>query len=507
MLRRLVANTGSNLMLMLVSMVVTFIMAPIYLRMLGHHDYGLREMIMALVGYMGILDLGLRPTVSRFAASLNAVSDHEGMKKVYASSFFFLGLVGLSIGAFFAVWALTFPSVLNPEGADETTKYTLFLLFIAIQIVFLFPQHVAESYLEGLQLYYLKNLINMIFSVGTAISVYTMITPDNGLLLLTGFVAFATFLKLIIFTGILFRPAHGRLFPSPGWFSVSHLRELFTFGIKSMVQGAAHKVETLSDKLVLGTILGPAVVPTYTIPATLVEYLRNFFSTLTHAFMPFFSDLDARGERDRILSIYLTASKLVVGLLFPMAVGLCIIASPFIDIWMNGEFDPGIVDGIVLLLVVKAVTSRLDPFGSRYLTAINQHGIYAKLLPVAALMNLLLSIWFVVELGIIGAAMGSVLPVFLFLPFFLRKVTGSLGISVAHYLRVCVLPAVVPALIMGLLITYVRVSDGMETYLGIVLSVGLGALVYMPIFWFVSCSTTERRMLVGHAGRVVGSHG
>ncbi|WP_172408462.1 hypothetical protein [Marinobacter sp. es.048] len=36
-------------------------MAPIYLKMMGHHDYGLREMVLALVGYMGDAGLGHAP--------------------------------------------------------------------------------------------------------------------------------------------------------------------------------------------------------------------------------------------------------------------------------------------------------------------------------------------------------------------------------------------------------------------------------------------------------------
>ena len=125
MLKRLLVNTGSNMAQLVVSMVVTFVMAPIYLKMMGHHDYGLREMVLALVGYMGMLDLGMRPTVSRFASMHNALKDRESLLTVYACSIAFLGVVGTLLGAFFWTWAISFPEVLNPECSDEKLKYTL----------------------------------------------------------------------------------------------------------------------------------------------------------------------------------------------------------------------------------------------------------------------------------------------------------------------------------------------------------------------------------------------
>ena len=165
MLKQLIVNTGSNMAQLFVSMVVTFVMAPIYLKMMGHHDYGLREMVLAIVGYMGMLDLGMRPTVSRFASMHNALRDRESLLIVYSSSLVFLTIVGTFLGAFFWVWAISFPEVLNPEGGDERVKYTLFLLLVGAQIFFSFPMFVAESYLEGLQRYYIKNMINIAIAI------------------------------------------------------------------------------------------------------------------------------------------------------------------------------------------------------------------------------------------------------------------------------------------------------------------------------------------------------
>lgn len=481
---------------LIVSMVVTFIMAPIYLKLMGHYDYGLREMILALVGYMGMLDLGMRPTVSRFVSMHNAQKSRDELLTVYACALAFLGMVGLLLATFFWVWAMTYPEWLKPDDSDMSNKYVLFLLFVGAQVFFAFPKVVVGSFLEGLQRYYFKNMVNIVMTVATAVISYIYMTPENGLALLVGLGALSQLIKLLIFGAVLLKPALGILYPSARYFSREKLREMLSFGFKSFIQGAASKVERLSDKLVIGSILGPAALPVYTIPATLVGYISTITMTLTHTFMPVFSDLNARGHQTKIKSIYMIVSKLVVALVIPMGVGICLIGGPFIAIWMEGEFDPTLVDAIMVLLVTYTLVPMLNPFASRYLTAINKHVIFAKVAPPAALVNLGLSIWLVFEYGVIGAALGSVLPVFVVMPIFLKVVANNLDITMAQYMKHVVLPAIIPVTVMGVGLTWWRVEYGFPGYLDIILAVIISGVVYCVLYWLISLGKDERDILM-----------
>src|SRR5690554_7401041 len=86
MIRTLLVNTGSNVLVMFVKLVITFIMTPVFVHNLGKYDYGLWEMIGAVIGYMGILDLGLRPAISRYAARHLAEKDETALQSVYMSA-------------------------------------------------------------------------------------------------------------------------------------------------------------------------------------------------------------------------------------------------------------------------------------------------------------------------------------------------------------------------------------------------------------------------------------
>lgn len=495
MLKRVLVNTSSNVAQLIVSMVATFIMAPIYLKLMGHHDYGLREMVLAVVGYMGMLDLGMRPTVSRFASMHNAQNDKESLLVVYGTSLVFMMLVGLFLAVFFWIWALSFPDILNPEGVKENTKYALFLLLVGAKLLFVFPLFVCESFLEGLQRYYFKNVVNIFSIIFISVIAYHYMTPENGLALLAFLAAIATFIKLLIFGAVLSLPMIGSIYPNIRRFSKKKLLEMLVFGSKSFIQGAAGKVEKMSDRIIIGVFLGPSVIPIYTIPATLVAYITNITNTLSHTFMPLFSDLNAKGQSHRIKYIYLIASKLLVALIVPMGVGICIIGGPFIEIWMNGQFDPHIVDSILILLVIYILVPMLNPFASRYLTAINKHIIFAKVAPIAALANLGLSIWLVLEYGVIGAALGSVLPVFVVMPIFLSVVCKNLDVSMFHYFRVAILPAIVPVLVMGSGLLWYRIESSFDGYGDIVVAILASSACYGVAYWFLSMGKADRDLL------------
>src|SRR5690606_13289167 len=161
MIRTLLVNTGSNVLVMFVKLVITFIMTPVFVNNLGKYDYGLWEMIGAVIGYMGILDLGLRPAISRYAAMHKAENDTVALQSVYISALVFMALVGVLLFTFFFCWGVWFSDVLAPEG-EPHKQYTLFLIIVGAYLLISFPGYVAESYLEGFQKYYLKNNITIV---------------------------------------------------------------------------------------------------------------------------------------------------------------------------------------------------------------------------------------------------------------------------------------------------------------------------------------------------------
>src|SRR5690606_454991 len=106
---------------MVIKLAITFIMTPIFVRSLGNYDYGIWEILGAIVGYMGLLDLGIKPAISRFAAKYKAEKGSDNLRLLYSSAFLFMGVIRLLIISFFVLLGVFFPGLIE-ESSTDTQK-------------------------------------------------------------------------------------------------------------------------------------------------------------------------------------------------------------------------------------------------------------------------------------------------------------------------------------------------------------------------------------------------
>ena len=494
MLKTILLGSGSNVLVLLVKMGLTFIMAPILLHNLGNYDYGLWEMLGAVIGYMGMLDLGIRPAITRFSARYDAENNREAQRQLLATGFVFMAAIGVLLALSFAIWGIYFPHSLAQEGSD-TARYTLLCLILSAQFLLYMPGYVAEGMLEGLQKYHIKNLITLINSLLGSAIIFNTITPENGLVLLAGINALGLTSKYIIYFIILSGRSCGGLSLKLSYFSRDKLLELLRFGSKSLIQGVSHRIESATDTLVIGWFMGPAMVPLYSIPANLVGYLRSIGWNIAHVFMPVFSNLSAAGKQQEIVKVYLLSSKYMVAIMTLIATGVVGLGDKFISIWMGSEYgDDALI--LIMVLVGYVILPLLNPFASRYLTAIDQHGVYAKYGPVSALVNLILSIILVGPYGIIGVALGSLIPIGFFVLVYLRCSCKHLGIGVSVYIKKSVLPSVLPIVAMASVLFVFRHNIQIDSYFLLLLGGGVAAILYVFLFWLFALDRQEKEYIL-----------
>lgn len=495
MKNKFLLNTLSNYAVLAVKLALTFIMTPILVRHLGLYDYGIWEIVVALIGYAGILDLGLTPTISRYAAKYQALNNRYELQSTFSTSLLFMLLIGLTMGSIVAFVAINYPELITNEVGSYSRRYRYLLLLIAIQLAFKFPGIVSESFLEGFQQYYLKNLVTIINTIIGASIIYALISDSNALILLALINTIGLSIKYVVFFIFLTKEKDSQLRFSIADGSIEKLKTLLRFGLKSFVQGISFRLETGTDALVIAYFIGTSTVPFYTIPAGLIGYLRTILMTSTHVFMPLFSNLHARNQNDEIVRIYLLASRLVVPAALLLGIGIISYGPHFIALWLGPEFFSD-SRKIIPVLTLYALIPSINPFCSRYLTAIGEHGIFAKLAPISALLNLMFSIVFVQHLGIWGVAIGSLIPVVIFTPIYLTHSCRHLKVSISSYIRSVVLPSVVPAII-AILVAYVCLqSFSTDGYLSIFAqSIGV-ATAFCASYYFFSLNAEMRTLLI-----------
>jgi len=148
-----------------------------------------------------------------------------------------------------------------------------------------------------------------------------------------------------------------------------------------------------------------------------------------------------------------------------------------------------------LLLAIFTMLPFLDPVMERYLTAINKHAILAKLYPISALINLVASILLVNEFGIVGVALGSIIPLCILVPVYLVYSCRQLGISPYNYVKMALFPLFLPNFFLGVGVLFLTQKVAIETYLQLFFVSFISLSSYVCLCWVLLLNNKEKHLV------------
>ena len=162
--KRLLQNSSINTLAMVARIIIAFVMTPVILTALGTYDYGLLEVVSALVGYMGLLDVGLRPAIIKFVAKYETLKDTDNLKKIFSTSLCFSTAIALLAICLIMLWGIYFSGdVITIAGGDK--KYLHYLLLVCVQVFLFFISQIFICFHAGHQRYYLYTSVDLIITL------------------------------------------------------------------------------------------------------------------------------------------------------------------------------------------------------------------------------------------------------------------------------------------------------------------------------------------------------
>jgi O-antigen/teichoic acid export membrane protein len=353
----------------------------------------------------------------------------------------------------------------------------------------------------GLQRFYLVARTGILFTLVRAAMILLALSAGYGIVAL----ALIHFLLSMAMSVIIFRFALRELpYLAPRLVRPERhqVAKIVAFSKYVFVTNVGEKVGYLTDWLVIGAFLPISTLTFYAIPASLVTYLKSFIGAMGVVVNPMSSSLEAASDDSRLRLLFLTASKAAVVLGLPVCVGFVVLGERFIDIWMGSGF--GTTSGPVL--IVLAITHFIGlPHHtiSGVLYGLGRHRITAVTRVCEAAANLALSVILVQQYGLIGVALGTLIPHAVALGLVLPAATGRV-LSVplrTYYASTYVRPlaASIPFILTCGLIDRVLRPTTLATFLA---AVCVGLTTYVVPCWVIALSEDERRSARQRLGRL-----
>jgi O-antigen/teichoic acid export membrane protein len=397
----LARNTLWNLVGNGAPIVVAVLCIPLLIRGLGVDRFGVLSLVLAVIGYANMFDLGLGRALTQLVASkLGTGEDHEVPSLVWTSLLLMLllGLVGTIVVVLASPW-LVHRVLRLPSSLQVESLYSFYLLGLSLPAVI--STAALRGLLEAQQRFVIVNALRIPLGVFSFVGPLFVLPFSRNLALVVAVLVVGRVVGCVAHFLICLRVTP-ELRVRIAWRSAS-LGPLFRFGGWMTVSNIVGPLMVTCDRFLIGTLLSASAVAYYATPYELVTKLWIIPGALMGVMFPAFSTSSTQDQK-RMALLFGRSVKYLLLVLFPMVLLAIVFAQDGLKLWLGAEFAQNSTRVLQWLAVGVFVNSIAHvPFA--LLQGVGKPDLTAKLhmleLPVyvAALW------WLTIRYGINGAAM------------------------------------------------------------------------------------------------------
>ena len=483
-------NVSTRYLTLFIDALIGLAILPFNISHLGRSAYGLWTLTTSVTWFFGVLDLGYGSALVKFIAQYRAWRDRNALNEIMSTmAMVFAGLGVICFGVT-TLLAWRIDSLFHLD-ADQVRTAQRVLLIVGAYLSIRFPLAVYGAVVYGFQRYYLNNAASIATSVVVALVNVAVLSAGHGLVTLVAAVTVVRVLALGLFAWNAYRAFPG-LQVRASLFRPARLKEVTGFSIYMAILDWSAKLNYSSDTIVIGAMLNTTAVAVYAIGLRMAQVAQQLTNQLNDALFPIVIDSDAAQRHDRLRMVMLQGTKASLSLAAPLCLGLIAVADPLVHSWVGPQFSGSVLPAQILLAVVLVRIATAS--ATLILKGAGQHRLLTITNATTAVVNVSLSVALARPLGIVGVALGTLIPisvsaVFVLYPAACRRVNLSIGRPIAQAMW----PALWPALVMVALLRAAQLSQPTRL-IEVAAQLAAAGVVYVALFVGVALSSEERRL-------------
>ena len=377
----------------LVSSFSGIILLPILTKTLPIEEYGAWIQVMVTIGLIPQIALmGLPYTMVRFlAAGKNKTEIQNGFYSIAT----FILFVSLMISLLLLFFSKPFAAIFL-DNRIELVK--IVSLILPIQCL----NGLCLDFFRTFQQIKRYSLFSLLQTYGNAALVAYAVLGGYGIF---GAIVALLIVQIITFllTGSLIITKIGVTIPN-----FSRMKEYLNFGLPTVPSNLSSWVVNSSDRYVIGYFMGVAFVGYYSPGYTLGNIIMMFMAPLAFMLPPVLSKYYDENNMNAVRMVLKYSLKYFLLLAIPSAFGLSLLSKPILTILST----PEIASQGYLITPFVAASALL--FGARVIigqmfSLIKRTDIGGKIWSIAAILNLGLNFIFIPYMGILGAAITTLI--------------------------------------------------------------------------------------------------
>jgi O-antigen/teichoic acid export membrane protein len=288
-----------------------------------------------------------------------------------------------------------------------------------------------------------------------------------------------------------------------GFIKKKYASQIITYSKFTFIAMFANQIIYYSDAFVIGYFLSAAAVTYYSIPWTLAEYAKKISFAISQTYAPAISEKEASGDLNEVKSLFITGTKYMIVISNLLSIGVIVLGGAFISIWMGPKYKE-LGEAVLIILFINQFFQGPQQISYSVLQGLSKQKYYSYMSMVVSILNLVLSIALIQKLGIIGVAIGAVVPQVIFNGLYVPWLTlNTLKLSKWYYFKHTYLVSIIPSLIILFVLILFRKINYPENYFELFSLALVGSLIYLIAVYGFMLNKGERNTCLLYIRNVV----
>jgi O-antigen/teichoic acid export membrane protein len=387
------------------TLVALFLM-PYLVHRLGDKAYGYWTLIGAVLGYYGVLDLGIGSAVQYQVAKALGDKNPDTANRIISTAFHIFAAVGVFIllsTIVLAAFARTFIT-----NDSDVHIFRAVLVIVGIGFALGFPGRAFVGALSAHLRLDLCAAVGILVLIIRTILIVVVIGRGGGIISLA-VIALLTDILTYTCYYLLLRTIQSDLRISPALANFHSVKELFHYSWYSLIIQLSDQLRFSIDGWMVGIFVGVSAVTHYAIGSRLSQAFMALLIAILGILSPWFSQLWGSSDLNGIRRIFILGTRASATISTIIACTFILYGRPFILRWMGTAYLDAYWPLVLLVIAIFCDVSQIPSVS--YLYGVSRHRFLAFLTLAEAVANVGLSMYWARKYGLFGVALGTLVPI------------------------------------------------------------------------------------------------
>ena len=473
-----------------ISIIVGLAYTPIMIRILGQKEYGLYQLVLSVVNYLNLMNLGFNGAYIRYFVLAKAKKDDNEVANInglFMKVFLIITALCLCVGGILYFNIGFLGSQLSTNDYIIAKKL---LIIMVVNLALSFPNSLYVAYMSANERFVYQKVVGIVLNIAIPILNIPLLYLGCGSVGIVSATLLLTIIRLIL--NIWYCNTKLQIKINLRFFDKNIFKELLGYTFFIFLSDIVDQLNSNVDKFLLGRLTGTIAVAIYSVGYNLKNYYTTVSWIVPEMFIPEANRLAIDDSKEKELTnVFTKVGKFNNYLMLLVLSGFFLIGRQFISLWVGDEYK--ISYYATLILMLAGYIPAVQTLGVNIQNAKNMHRTRSVVYFAVACMNVVTSIYFIKLWGVVGTCLGTLLATLLghgvFMNWYYQR---KIGLNILYFWKEMfkwILPVCILTGIGMVIIQYFMIDSWVKL---IFFAFGYGC-IYVMVLYFIGLDTAQRK--------------